>query len=59
MRKNLTILLLILQIIFVQLDSPLKLEIYRSKSHEDQTGDLTPLVISLSSDDITEKKNRG
>ena len=56
MRKNLTILLLILQIIFVQLDSPLKLEIYRSKSHEDQTGDLTPLVISLSSDDITEKK---
>ena len=31
------------------------LEINRSKSHYDQTGDLTPLVVTLSSEDITKK----
>ena len=56
MRKNLWIFLLFLQIFLLKSDdSNLKLNIYRSKNHEDQTGKLTPLVISLSSDDVKEK----
>ena len=56
MKKNLALLLILFQLFFLKADdSKLKLNIYRSKSHEDQTGSLTPLVISLSSDDVKEK----
>ena len=56
MRKNLLIVLIILQIFLIKSDnSSLKLSIDRSKNHEDQTGKLTPLVISVSSDDVKTK----
>ena len=58
MKNNLlVILLLIFQVFLIKADdSQFRLNIYRSKRHEDQTGNLTPLVISLSSDDVKEKK---
>ena len=34
---------------------PLYLEIHRARSHFDQTGDFTPLVVSLKTDDINRK----
>ena len=56
MRKNLFIFLILLQIFLLKSDdSNLKLSIDRSKAHEDKTGKLTPLVISLSSDDVKNK----
>ena len=56
MRKNLLIFLILLQIFLLKSeDSSLSLSIYRSKSHEDKTGKLTPLVISLTSDDVKNK----
>ena len=56
MRKNLFIFLILLQIFLLKSeDSSLSLSIYRSKSHEDKTGKLTPLVISLTSDDVKNK----
>ena len=57
MKNNLVIILFIFQLFLVEADdSQFRLNIYRSKRHEDQTGSLTPLVISLSSDDIKEKR---
>jgi len=49
------IILLFLLISFTNEIEPYNLEISRSKSHEDQTGNLTPLVISLSTEDKSEK----
>ena len=56
MRKNLFIIFFILQLFLLKSDdSSINLNIYRSKTHEDKTGDLTPLVISVSSDDVKKK----
>ena len=56
MRKNIFIIFFILQLFLIKSDdSSIKLNIYRSKAHEDKTKDLTPLVISLSSDDVKKK----
>ena len=38
-----------------KLNNTLSIEITKSKSHEDQTGKLTPLVVTISSSDIDEK----
>ena len=55
MRKNL--LIIFLQISLLKSVSSLDLDIYRSKSHKDKSGKLTPLVISVSSDDTKTKNN--
>ena len=56
MRKNLFIIFFISQLFLLKSDdSSINLNIYRSKTHEDKTGDLTPLVISVSSDDVKKK----
>ena len=48
--------LIIFQIFLINSsDSSLELDIYRWDVHEDKTGLLTPLVISLSSDDLKGK----
>jgi Mg-chelatase subunit ChlD len=56
---NKRILCIILVQILVLISSKgkdsMSLEIHRSKSHFDQTGDLTPLVVTLSSEDKTQK----
>ena len=57
MRKKLLILFIFLQISLLKSVSSLDLDIYRSKSHKDKSGKLTPLVISVSSDDTKNKKN--
>ena len=54
MRKIIILSLLFSQLIFLVCAKP-SLKIYRSKSHEDKTGKLTPLVVSLSTDDVREK----
>ena len=57
MRKNLFIIFFILQLFLLKSDdSSINLNIYRSKTHEDKTGDLTPLVISVSSDDVKKRQ---
>ena len=48
------ILVQILVLIYSQYN-PMTLDIKRSKAHIDKTGDLTPLVVTLSSEDINEK----
>ena len=55
--KNIYVNLIILffLISFSNEIEPINLQISRSKSHEDQTGNLTPLVISLSTEDQSEK----
>jgi Mg-chelatase subunit ChlD len=56
MRKEILTLILFLQIFCLILNqSSISLEIQRSRSHFDQTGKLTPLVVSLSSEDKIEK----
>ena len=56
MRKNLFIFLILFQFFLLKVAFSIpKLSIYRSKNHEDKTGNLTPLVISLSSDDVKNK----
>ena len=58
MPKNLLIFLILLQFSLLNSsDSSLSLDIYRSDAHEDKTGKLTPLVISLTSDDVQNKIN--
>ena len=49
------ILVQILVLISSKTKDSMSLEINRSKSHVDQTGDLTPLVVTLSSEDKTQK----
>ena len=55
--KNIYVNLIILffLISFSNEIEPINLQISRSKSHEDQTGNLTPLVISVSTEDQSEK----
>ena len=52
---NANIIILFLLLSFSNEIEPFNLQISRSKSHEDQTGNLTPLVISLSTEDQSEK----
>ena len=49
------ILVIILVLISSKDKDSMTLEIHRSKSHSDQTGDLTPLIVTLSSEDINKK----
>ena len=49
------IVLLLLLVSFSNEVEPFNLQISRSKSHVDQTGNLTPLVISVSTEDQSEK----
>ena len=54
MKANISLLLLFFYLIFSVSTKP-SLKIERSKSHEDKTGKLTPLVVSLSTDDVKNK----
>ena len=57
MKKISLILVLLLQIlVLISNKSEITLTIERSRSHSDQTGNLTPLIVSLSSPDTQEKK---
>jgi hypothetical protein len=49
------VLVQILALISSKGKDSMSLEIDRSKSHFDQTGDLTPLVVTLSSEDKSQK----
>ena len=49
------LVLLLLLVSFSNEVEPFNLQISRAKSHVDQTGNLTPLVISLSTEDQSEK----
>ena len=55
MNKRLLLSLIIQFFIFITSDDSLHLEINRARSHFDQTGNLTPLVVSFSSPDKNEK----
>ena len=59
MKKTIFIFLLFLQLFSFSFskDENAYLQIKRSKSHKEQTEDLTPLVVTLSSDDKREKTN--
>ena len=54
MNSRYLFVVILMQMISFSLND-LSLEILRSKSHSDQTGNLTPLVVSLSSEDIINK----
>ena len=52
MKKAIIVQLLFLQILnLISNQSPISLEIQRARGHSDQTGKLTPLVVSFSSED--------
>ena len=56
--KNLYLRLLIIQIIFVfvlNVDDKVMIKIDKSKSYTDQSNNFTPLVVSISSEDKSEK----
>ena len=53
-RYHYIVLLLLLVSVSNEIE-PFSLQISRSKSHVDQTGNLTPLVISVSTEDQSEK----
>ena len=57
MKKKIFFTIVLVQILILSSCSTnaLSLEIYRSKSHEDQTEKYTPLVVTISSSDINEK----
>ena len=57
MKKLLLEILLIHIFVFVLNDEQVLLQINKSKSHTDQTNNLTPLVVSVSSEDKNEKTN--
>jgi Mg-chelatase subunit ChlD len=54
MNSKFLFVVILMQMISFSLND-LSLEILRSKSHSDQTGNLTPLVVALSSEDIINK----
>ena len=53
--NKIILLLVILQLFAYISNDDINLEIGRARSHTDQTGELTPLVVSLSSPDKSEK----
>ena len=56
MRRSLLSSLLLIQILICALnDDPITIQINKSKKHTDQTNDLTPLVVSISSEDVDKK----
>ena len=57
MKKLLLEILLIHIFVFVLNDEQVLLQINKSKSHTDKTNNLTPLVVSVSSEDKNEKTN--
>ena len=54
-QRKLCLIVFIQIFISVSNQSKMSLEINRARSHYDQTGDLTPLVVSLFSEDKIEK----
>ena len=55
MEKRAFCIILVQILVLISSTYSMKLEIHRSKSHFDQIGVLTPLVVTLSSEDITKK----
>ena len=53
--KKILFYVIVMDIFTLITNNDLSLEIVRAKSHSDQTGNLTPLVVSLSSQDKNEK----
>ena len=55
MKKSAFCVILVQLLVLISSTDSMTLEIHRSKSHSDQTGDLTPLVVTLSSEDVAKK----